>query len=196
MDDVQIFLASQSPRRRELLQQIGVRYQVLQVEVDECIPQHVTALEWAQHLALAKAQAGRQCLPASETRPVLGADTLVVCNGHILGKPRDREQGLAMLAQLSGHSHEVITAVAVVDRHGEQLADSRSQVRMRAISSAEAAAYWATGEPADKAGGYAIQGRGAIFVAELTGSYSAVMGLPLFETAQLLTAVGVPLLLP
>ena len=124
--------------------------------------------------------------------PVLGADTTVVVDGAILGKPSDRQQHEVMLRALSGRTHEVLTAVALASGAGVQCTLCVSQVRLRETTAAERARYWETGEPRDKAGGYAIQGLGAIFIESLTGSYSGVMGLPLFETAQLLAAVGVP----
>jgi septum formation protein len=191
MSDYRIYLASNSPRRRELLEQIGISYRVLPVAVDESAGPGETADALARRLALAKARAGLDSLPPGDERPVLGADTLVVCDGHCMGKPRDRAEALAMLATLSDSGHEVLSAVALVDRVRERVALSRSRVSFRAITPAEAAAYWASGEPADKAGAYAIQGLGAVFVADLAGSYSGVMGLPLFETAQLLNEFGI-----
>jgi septum formation protein len=119
-------------------------------------------------------------------RPVLGSDTVVVADGVVYGKPLDRPDGLAMLAALSGRTHQVMTAVALATAGGVAQKLSRTQVTMRGISPAEAAAYWDTGEPQGKAGGYAIQGRGALFIEHISGSYSGVMGLPLYETAQLL----------
>jgi septum formation protein len=191
MSEYRIYLASNSPRRRELLDQIGITYQVLRVDVDETARPDEDAAALVERLALDKARAGRAGLPPGDGRPVLGADTVVVADGRILGKPHERAAGLAMLAVLSDRRHEVLTAVALADRQREQVMLSRSQVRFRAIAPAEAAAYWASGEPADKAGGYAIQGLGAVFVADLAGSYSGVMGLPLFETAQLLNEFGI-----
>lgn len=194
MSEYRIYLASNSPRRRELLDQIGITYRVLRVEVDEAARPGEEAAVLVERLALAKARAGRAGLPPGDGRPVLGADTVVVADGRILGKPRDRAAGLAMLAALSERRHEVLTAVALADPRGERVLLSRSQVRFRAIEPAEAAAYWDSGEPADKAGGYAIQGLGAVFVADLAGSYSGVMGLPLFETAQLLNEFSIEVL--
>jgi len=194
MSDFHIYLASNSPRRRELLDQIGVTFRVLQVEVDEAQQPDDDAAALVQRLALDKARAGRKSLPADDRRPVLGADTLVLCEGRILGKPHARDAGMQMLADLSDRVHEVLTAVALVDDQREQVELNRSQVRFRAIAQSEAAAYWDSGEPVDKAGGYAIQGLGAVFVAELVGSYSGVMGLPLFETARLLKEFGIEIL--
>lgn len=143
--------------------------------------------DYVWRLALDKARAAS---PAAGARPVLGADTTVTVDGEMLGKPVDRDDGLAMLARLSGRSHEVYTGVALAGDQEDGVV-SVNRVTFRPITADERSAYWASGEPGDKAGGYAIQGLGAIFVSRLEGSYSAVMGLPLFETAQLLTAAGV-----
>lgn len=187
-----IYLASASPRRRELLTQIGVAFDVVEVAVDETPRPGEAAEVYVVRLALAKAQAGHTLRPG---RPVLGADTAVVIDGVILGKPRDRADGLAMLERLSGRNHHVYTGVALVDGDGEAHTRlSASSVTFRTLSAAERSAYWAGGEPADKAGGYAVQGRAAMFVARLEGSYSGVMGLPLFETAELLETCGMTLL--
>jgi septum formation protein len=183
----QIHLASQSPRRRDLLQQIGVRHAVLEVAVDETpLPREAPA-EYVLRLALAKARAGHALRPE---RPVLGADTAVVVDDSILGKPADRADAIAMLGRLGGREHRVLTAVALVGER-EETRLSVSHVRFRPLAAGEAAAYWATGEPADKAGGYAVQGLGALFVESLSGSYSGVMGLPLFETGELLRRAGI-----
>lgn len=191
MRAAQIYLASASPRRRELLRQIGVAYRVLPVTVDET-PQPDEAVEtYVARLALAKARAGWAGLGRRRPLPVLGADTTVVLAGRILGKPRDRADGLAMLAALAGREHQVFSSVALAMAAHEAVQIQVSQVRFRALGPEECIAYWDSGEPCDKAGGYAIQGRAAMFIAELRGSYSGVMGLPLFETAELLRAFGV-----
>lgn len=187
-----ISLASSSPRRRELLEQIGVAHQVVEVHVDEALHPGEAPELYVVRLALSKAQAGHGIC---SDWPVLGADTAVVIDGAILGKPRDRADGLAMLARLSGRTHHVYTGVALVDAAGEaQTRLSVSAVTFRTIAESERAAYWDSGEPADKAGGYAVQGLGAIFIERLEGSYSGVMGLPLFETAALLRGCGIELL--
>ena len=186
-----IYLASGSPRRRELLRQIGVGYRRLPVAVDETPLPDEPPAAYVARLAVAKARAGVEAIRRRSTGwPVLGADTAVVVDGAILGKPRDRDEGLAMLALLSGREHAVLSAVSLATptRHAVKVQESR--VRFRGLSPAECAAYWASGEPADKAGGYGIQGRAAAFIAELRGSYSGVMGLPLFETAELLREFG------
>ena len=207
-----IYLASSSPRRRELLDQLGVRFKVVAQAVPEEHARGETPEAYVQRLALAKARAGWQAVPAAAARrPVLGADTAVVVDDEILGKPADRRDALAMLARLSGRAHRVLSAVAAVSdvtdegelrqglgqyrplvETGVRLSESR--VWFRPINEQECAAYWASGEPADKAGAYAIQGLGAIFVERLEGSYSGVMGLPLFETAELLRGCGIQLL--
>lgn len=190
-----IYLASGSPRRRELLAQIGVRFRTIGVSVDETLQAGEGASQYVQRLAIAKAEAGWRAVPGdadSPPAPVLGADTTVVIDGNILGKPADAADAARMLATLAGRSHEVLTAVALCDASGTRLRTSRSEVRLRTIDADECRAYAATAEPLDKAGGYAIQGFGAVFVEALTGSYSGVMGLPVFETAALLRQAGIP----
>jgi len=187
-----IYLASASPRRRELLEQIGIRYRQLLVEVPEVQQAGEVAEMYVSRVALDKARAGRAALAAGDNKPVLGADTAVVIDGDVLGKPRDRADALAMLTRLAGRWHQVVSGVAVVGADGEEHSRlSVNAVRFRAITHQEATAYWETGEPADKAGGYAIQGLAALFIERLEGSYSAVMGLPLFETAELLDQFGI-----
>ncbi len=193
-----VYLASASPRRHQLLKQIGVSFQVLNVEIDESISPNESPLAYVTRLAAAKAGAGlcQSEAGASLGRPVLAADTAVVIDGEILGKPRDGEDGHRMLRLLSGRTHEVLTAVALATGDGLASRVSRSEVTFRAIGLAEARDYWDTGEPCDKAGGYAIQGYGAVFVADMRGSYSGVMGLPLYETAEFLRSAGVSLWRP
>ncbi|MCU7906710.1 MAG: Maf family nucleotide pyrophosphatase [Candidatus Thiodiazotropha sp. (ex Epidulcina cf. delphinae)] len=190
-----IYLASRSPRRRELLRQIGVSHSPADIEVDECVHPAESPEAYVLRLAIEKVRAGLLLTNEMERLPVLAADTTVVIGGEILGKPRDREQGLSMLRRLSGHTHEVYTAVALGSRRIETRL-SLSRVTFRPMSGTEIEAYWESGEPADKAGGYAIQGLGAQFVKELQGSYSGVMGLPLFETAELLRGEGIELMNP
>lgn len=186
-----IYLASSSPRRRELLDQIGVRYGWLAADVEE-IPKPGESPEvFVLRLALEKARAGLQARGSRPALPVLGADTAVVLDDALLGKPETQEQGVAMLQQLSGKTHRVLTAMALADGEREATRLSVSYVSFREIALEEANRYWKTGEPWDKAGGYAIQGRAAVFIERLEGSYSGVMGLPLFETAQLLDEFGV-----
>lgn len=182
-----IILASQSPRRAELLSQVGIAFRVAPAQVDESLHPDEGAADYVERVAIAKAQSVRQAFP---DHPVLAADTAVVLDHVILGKPSGRDDGIRMLLTLAGRTHEVLTGVVVAtERVAYRLNVSR--VRLRAISEREAAAYWATGEPADKAGGYAIQGIAAAFVERIEGSYSGIVGLPLFETLQLLDEVGV-----
>ena len=187
-----VYLASGSPRRRELLTQIGVPFQVLKVAVDESVIGGEAPEAYVARLAHLKALAGLCARPRGGIAPVLAADTSVVLDGAILVKPTDRADGERMLRGLSGRTHVILTAVALAGDEGVQSRVSRSEVRFRELHAAEVAAYWDTGEPHDKAGGYAIQGAGAVFVADLRGSYSGVMGLPLYETAELLALQGVP----
>jgi septum formation protein len=186
-----IYLASGSPRRRELLQQIGVSFQLVGADLDETALQGESALAYVSRLAQAKATVGWERSRNSGGAPVLAADTAVVLDGRILGKPKGSNDAMAMLLELSGRAHEVLTAVALRTAAGIEAKVSRSTVTFRSIDRSEARAYWETGEPSDKAGAYAIQGYAAIFIADLKGSYSGVMGLPLFETAALLKAAGV-----
>ncbi|MDR9439850.1 MAG: Maf family protein [Halomonas sp.] len=189
MLDPVLCLASASPRRRDLLASIGVRVEVRPVDIDETPRFEETPHDYVVRLAREKALAGARL----SALPVLGSDTAVVCDGAILGKPAGREQAAAMLRGLSGRGHEVLTGVAVSGTAGLLAACVTTRVFLRPISDAELAAYWATGEPADKAGGYAIQGLAAVFVEHIEGSHSAVVGLPLFETADLLARQGVPI---
>lgn len=177
-----------SPRRRELLAQIGVPHTVVAAHVDESLVPDESAADYVARLARLKAATVRE---RGEILPVLAADTTVVLDGAVYGKPTDRADGLAMLAALAGRTHQVLTAVALATGSGAALRVNCSSVTFRSISREEMEAYWETGEPRDKAGGYAIQGYGAVFVAALSGSYSAVMGLPLCETADLLREAGI-----
>jgi septum formation protein len=187
---IHLYLASTSPRRKELLAQIGIQFQTLSIDVDEINHQEAPK-DYVDRLALNKAKAGWDSPERREECPVLGADTIVVLNGVILEKPKDKADGIHMLQQLSGHTHEVHTSVALVhgDRHA--LAHSVSLVTFRDLSLAEAEAYWGTGEPADKAGGYAVQGKAAVWIERIEGSYSGIMGLPLYETGMLLREFGI-----
>ncbi len=192
-----LVLASASPRRRELLAQIGVYPLVQTADVDETPLPGETPAALVERLAILKAQTVWKQRSLSEVEgkgekiPVLGSDTLGILNGELLVKPRDFAHAQQMLRQMSGQQHAILTAVALVSAEGVQLAVSRSVVKFRTITDAEILAYWETGEPHDKAGAYAIQGLGAVFIERLEGSYSGVMGLPLFETAQLLAVAGI-----
>jgi septum formation protein len=185
----QIILASASPRRRELLDQIGLSYQVRPVDIDETPRHKEDPLSYVQRLAAEKSLlAQQQCGVAL---PILAADTSVVIAGNILGKPLDKLHALSMLQQLSGQTHQVYTAISLrwTDQHAEAV--SITDVSFRELSEAEINYYWTTGEPCDKAGAYAIQGLGSIFVSAIHGSFSGVVGLPLFETASLLAQAGI-----
>jgi septum formation protein len=184
-----IYLASASPRRSELLRQIDVAHEVRPVHVDESPQAGESPALYALRLAEEKARALWQRLAPADRRPVLAADTTVALGDEILGKPLDRADALRMLGRLSGREHEVHTAVAVVHAGGAGSRVSTSTVAFRELSAEEIDWYWHTGEPADKAGAYAVQGHAAIFIRHLRGSYSGVMGLPLYETWELLAPV-------
>jgi septum formation protein len=186
--DLTLILASTSPRRRELLGRFGLPFEVRAVEVEERPRPVETAEDYVRRMASDKSAQGLAMAPAGAA--VLAADTEVALEGRIFGKPQGPEHAREMLERLSGRTHEVLSAVSLRygGRHWEALSVSR--VRFRAIGPEEIDAYWASGEPADKAGAYAIQGLGELFVAELQGSFSGVMGLPLLETARLLEHLG------
>ncbi|RKZ53369.1 MAG: septum formation inhibitor Maf [Candidatus Parabeggiatoa sp. nov. 3] len=184
-----IYLASLSKRRCELLDQIKVNYQQIAVSVDETPYSQESVPDYVRRLALTKARAGR--LAVSTACPVLGADTVIVYDKQLLGKPVDEDDARRMLRILSGNKHQVMTAVAVVTPTREKVRLSISRVHFRRLSEADIQAYIKTGEPLDKAGSYAIQGLASIFIKRLEGSYSGVMGLPLYETANLLTEMGI-----
>lgn len=182
-------LASASPRRKALLASIGVPVTVHPCDIDESPLVDEPANAYVHRLAIAKAEAAA---PLTNL-PTLGSDTAVVVDGRILGKPVDFDECAAMLRLLSGRQHEVLTAVAVKGAEGMLSCCVATQVTMRDIDAQEIADYWRTGEPVDKAGGYAIQGLAAIFVQQIHGSHSAVVGLPLFETTHLLRRQGIPI---
>lgn len=191
MTDSLLLLASASPRRRQLLQQIGVDFSCLATDIDETPLPDEAARDYVRRMASEKAAAAVERAPTGSWKLVLAADTVVVVDGALLGKPADAAEAAAMLARLSDRSHRVMTAVTLCDGSRQRQLLSESDVCFRAIAQAEARRYWASGEPRGKAGGYAIQGLGAVFVKSLSGSYSGVMGLPLFETATLLESFGV-----
>ncbi|MEA3413059.1 MAG: Maf family protein [Pseudomonadota bacterium] len=181
-----IVLASASPRRRDLLHQIGIACDVRPPHVDESLQDGESAETYVRRLALDKARA----TAGDGVLPVLGADTAVILGGSILGKPTGRRHALEMLASLSGREHTVLTAVALVKGGWHRVALSSSRVSFRETSREEREWYWSTGECRDKAGAYGIQGLGALFVRQMSGSFSGVAGLPLFETGRLLTEAG------
>jgi septum formation protein len=191
-----VYLASASPRRSELLRQIGVPFRVRPAAIPEEIEAGEAPDAYVLRLAAAKAAAVWNALERGEERPVLAADTAVVLDGRVLGKPADAAEAEAMLAALSGRTHRVLTAIALATPNGVDPLCSETEVRFRATTLAERRAYCATDEPFDKAGGYGIQGRAAIFVERLSGSYSGVVGLPLYETAALLAGHGIGFWLP
>jgi septum formation protein len=185
-----VCLASASPRRSELLRQIGVPFRVQPAHIEEEQLAAEAPEAYVRRVAAAKADAVWTATPEVERRPVLAADTAVVLDGAVLGKPRDAAEAESMLERLSARSHRVLTAVALRSATGTETVLSVSEVRFRVTTATERRAYCATGEPFDKAGGYGIQGRAAVFIEQLCGSYSTVVGLPLFETAALLARCG------
>ncbi len=200
-----LYLASRSARRRELLKQIGIRFEPLLLrlsasrgpDVDETPHAGESPAAFVERIATHKARRGLEVAAFRHMlmHPVLAADTVVIVDGDVLGKPADREQAAAFLRRLAGRTHEVRTYVALATGQGAHIrlfgAESVSKVRFAALSQAQVERYSASGEPFDKAGGYAIQGLAATFIEHLEGSYSGVMGLPLFETAQLLRQAGI-----
>ncbi len=183
-----LFLASTSPRRRELLQQIGLSFEVLRVDVDESTQANESPEAYVQRLSLAKAQMGLTQCPNNSL--VLAADTTVVIDNHIIGKPETLEQAITIWQSLSGRCHQVLTGVTLANHRQSKTIVVATDVYFRLLSTQEMQSYWQTGEPQDKAGGYGIQGKGALFVEKIDGSYSNVVGLPLTETAQLLRQFG------
>jgi septum formation protein len=201
--DKKIYLASKSPRRRELLRQVGVDFELLMLRSDGPRGADVTEevhpgedpLAYVARVAQEKAAFAHRLVLRRHliARPVLSADTTVTVDGAILGKPANLQEATAMLEQLSGRTHQVMTSVAVHSLDFAGQITQVSEVRFGVLSAASIAAYCASGEPYDKAGGYGIQGLAALFVAHIEGSHSGIMGLPLFETAQLLRQAGLPL---
>jgi septum formation protein len=186
-----LHLASSSPRRQEILTALGLDFTVKAAEVEECRLSDESPEEMVLRLATAKACAAE----VKTTRFVIGSDTAVVLDGDVLGKPRDQDDALTMLLRLSGRRHSVVTGVALLGPDGVQTALSTTDVFFREISRDEAIAYWQSGEPRDKAGAYGIQGRGGAFVESIKGSYSGVVGLPVYETVRLLQNAGIDILL-
>jgi len=187
-----IVLASRSPRRSQLLSQIGVPHEVLAVDFDEAQLPGEAPRDYVERVARDKAAHALRLHADPGGRALLAADTVVSLGGELLGKPRDEAECIRILGALSGRVHEVMTAVVLCAGGGLRAALSVSRVAFRAVDEPERRAYWATGEPADKAGAYAVQGLGAVFIERIEGSYSGVMGLPLFETARLLAEAGIP----
>ncbi len=187
-----IYLASASPRRQELLRQLGIAFEAVPADLIEARAAGETPERYVARVAMDKARHVARLMQqrGAPPRPVLGADTEVVLNGEVLGKPRDRAHGLAMLQTLQGRGHDVLTGIALLHDGREYQVLSRSRVTFTSMTAAEIEHYWDSGEAADKAGAYAIQGRGAGFIERLEGSYSGVMGLPLFELLQMFKRAG------
>ena len=200
MPNPQLYLASQSPRRRTLIEQLGLSFQTLAVDIDERLKQGEEPPAFVKRLALEKARTGWQQV-SHQHIPVVGADTCIVLNHQIVGKPADKQQGIALLKQYAENTHSVLTGIAIVGPGNdgsnatvkEKVRVSTSFVTFRALSDEDCEQYWQTGEPLGKAGGYAIQGIAAAFIEKLEGSYSGVMGLPLCELAELMPAFGIKL---
>lgn len=190
---IQLLLASASPRRQELLRQIGLTFQVVHPDVPEVRLASESPRDYVQRVACDKAQAGLRLAAAlgAGGLPILAADTEVVLDAEVLGKPADRAAGLAQLRRLAGRTHEVMTALCLLHGGARHTAINISRVTFGPLSEAQIQAYWDSGEAQDKAGGYGIQGRAAAFIARLDGSYSAVMGLPLYELTQILGKIGI-----
>lgn len=188
-----LFLASNSPRRQELLQQMGVSFKVIPQFSEEKHNLQESPEAFVSRLALEKATDGlsRQ---SNQQIPVLGSDTAVILDGQILGKPKDKDDAINMLLSLSNQTHQVLTAVALKNKHRTEQTLSMTEVSFSTISRKICENYWYTGEPLDKAGSYGIQGKGAFFVQNINGSYSGVMGLPIHETKTLLNRFGIVLL--
>ena len=183
---MKIYLASKSPRRRELLKQIGIDFEIIDVDIDESWDGKEAPEDYVRRIALEKARAGKVII--NDNLPILAADTAVVLDGHILGKAENKDDAIAMLERLSGQTHEVLSAVTVI-KEQEHNRINISQVTFKDLNKKEIEDYCNTNEPIGKAGGYAIQGKAAVFIERLEGSYSGVMGLPLFETQQLLNSI-------
>ena len=191
MMSAQIILASGSPRRSELLLQLGVCHKVHAVDIDETPRQGEKPLDYVQRMAFEKSAACANMHPSS--LPILAADTTVILGDEIMGKPENERHAAQMLKCLSGKTHCVYSAISLRGRQHWQCV-SLTEVTFRVINTHEMAAYWKTGEPKDKAGGYAIQGIGSLFIKMIKGSFSGVMGLPLFETAEILTEQGIQII--
>jgi septum formation protein len=191
MTSAKLYLASASPRRREILQQLGLAFDILPQELDESRHPGESPAQYVLRLAQAKAAAALKSLPDPAGALCLGSDTTVVCGDDIFEKPVDAADARRILGALSGKTHEVLTAVALAASGFSEVLLSKSFVTFRTLSASEIDAYWATGEPADKAGAYGIQGLGAMFVTGINGSYSGIMGLPVAETIDLLAKAGI-----
>ncbi len=178
-----IYLASASPRRKKLLEQLGIRFDVLSIDIEEKKEMNEKAADYVRRLSIEKSQTGVMVAP--ENLPVLGADTIVVCDDHILEKPANFDDAKRMLEMLSGRSHQVMTAITFTNRTQQLTKMITTDVWFKPLTEKEIKVYWQTGEPQDKAGSYAIQGIAGRFVTRLEGSFTGVVGLPLYETDEL-----------
>lgn len=183
---MKIYLASKSPRRQSLLTQIGIEFELIQGEIDETPQVDENVIGYVERMAIEKANMGWQSLNRIDERPLLAADTSVILNGNILGKPEDKKHAISMLHQLSGNTHQVITSVSVINSKQQHSATSVTDVCFDSLSAQVIDYYVSTGDCFDKAGSYGIQGFAARFVTSLSGSYSGIVGLPLYETGKLL----------
>lgn len=198
MDNLQLYLASRSPRRRTLIEQLGIRYKTLDVEIDEQPREGEDPAAYVARLAVEKAKVGWDQV-SKEKIPVVGADTCIVLNQQIIGKVDSREQSRSLLEQFSANSHQVLTGIALVGEEIETINPAlkqlvrvnTSRITFRTLTADECEHYWDTGEPMGKAGGYAIQGIAAAFIEKIEGSYSGVMGLPLCELSELMSEFGI-----
>ena len=191
IDQTPIVLASASPRRRQLLAQLGVHCRVVAPNIDETVFDFEDAETYVLRIARQKAEAASTAEMVSEADVIIAADTCIELDATIFGKPRDVNDAQAMLRRLSGREHRVLSAVCVYENRRQQCRMSRNRVRFRKLTAAEISAYCRSGEPLDKAGAYAVQGKAAMFISEIHGSYRAIMGLPLFELSELLALIGI-----
>ena len=192
MNFPKVYLASGSPRRSELLMQMGVTFDILRLEIDETLLENESAIHYVERLAKAKAQAGWKSLGSDGKHAVIAADTSVIVDHAILGKPDNDEQARSMLQLLSGRQHQVLTAVTLIQDKRVLCRLSKSYVTFSVLTLKEIDWYLSTGEGRDKAGSYAVQGLAAMFIADIRGSYSGIMGLPVHETRELLMEISKP----
>ena len=186
---IKLVLASSSPRRADLLLQLGLSFSIVKPHVNEILNPLESATDFIERIAREKNSEIRNKL--DDDQVILSADTVVLCEGKVLGKPKSKEDGLGMLKILSGRTHKVLTGVVLTKKSHEKFFSVETKVKFRGLSDDEIEAYWMTGEPKDKAGSYGIQGKGAVFVSAIEGSYSNVVGLPLMETADGLKQLGI-----
>jgi len=188
-----LILASQSPRRKELLSSLGVEFKTISADIDESVRDGEAADDYVNRLALEKAKAGLGMLTSADATWVLGSDTAVVMGEVILGKPTSKQDFMSMMRRLSGRTHSVLTSIALVSSEVALVELVETKVSFIALTEAQIESYWRSGEPQDKAGGYGIQGLASVFIERIEGSYSAVVGLPLHETAKILSKANLPI---